>query len=100
MTIIIQAVEARGRSVGRNFPATEFDDKKSPDLAFSNVDRYDAHTQSHDPLGLLTRATERVGQGGTMTLGPMDFRKAVGHRGPMSSRGVNRNETEKSACEA
>ena len=40
------------------------------------------------------------GQGGTMTPGPMDFRKAVGHsgpsRGPMSSRGAHRNDTEKS----
>ena len=25
---------------GRNFPAIKFADKKSPDLAFSNVDRY------------------------------------------------------------
>ena len=41
MTMIIQAVEAGGRSVGRNFPAIEFAGKKSPDLAFSNVDRYD-----------------------------------------------------------
>ena len=40
MTIIIQAVEAGERSVGRNFPAIEFGGKKSPDLAFSNVDRY------------------------------------------------------------
>ena len=40
MTMIIQAVEAGGRSVGRNFPAIEFAGKKSPDLAFSNVDRY------------------------------------------------------------
>ena len=40
MTMIIQAVEAEGRSVGRNFPAIEFAGKKSPDLAFSNVDRY------------------------------------------------------------
>ena len=40
MTIIIQAVEAGGRSVGRNFPAIDFAGKKSPDLAFSNVDRY------------------------------------------------------------
>ena len=40
MTIIIQAVEAGGRSGGRNFPAIEFAGKKSPDLAFSNVDRY------------------------------------------------------------
>ena len=42
MTMIIQAVEAGGRSVGRNFPAIEFAGKKSPDLAFSNVDRYDS----------------------------------------------------------
>ena len=42
MTIIIQAVEAGGRSGERNFPAIEFAGKKSPDLAFSNVDRYDA----------------------------------------------------------
>ena len=41
MTMIIQAVEAGGRSVGRNFPAIEFAGKKSPDLAFSNVDRYE-----------------------------------------------------------
>ena len=40
MTIIIQAVEEGGRSVRRNFPAIEFAEKKSPDLAFSNVDRY------------------------------------------------------------
>ena len=40
MTIIIRAVETGGRSVGRNFPAIEFAGKKSPDLAFSNVDRY------------------------------------------------------------
>ena len=42
MTIIIQAVEAGGRSAGRNFPVTgvEFAGKKSPDLAFSNIDRY------------------------------------------------------------
>ena len=40
MTMIIQEVEAEGRSVGRNFPAIEFAGKKSPDLAFSNVDRY------------------------------------------------------------
>ena len=40
MTIIIQAVEAEGRTVGRNFPAIEFADKKSPDLAFSNVERF------------------------------------------------------------
>ena len=40
MTMIIQAVEAGGRSVGRNFPAIEFAGTKSPDLAFSNVDRY------------------------------------------------------------
>ena len=40
MTINIQAVEAGGRSGGRNFPAIEFAGKKSPDLAFSNVDRY------------------------------------------------------------
>ena len=38
--MIIQAVEAEGRSVGRNFPAIEFAGKKSPDLIFSNVDRY------------------------------------------------------------
>ena len=29
------------------------------------------------------RATERGGQGGTMTAGPMDFRKAVGFSGPI-----------------
>ena len=46
MTIIIQAVEEGGRSVGRNFPAIEFAGKKSPDLAFSNVDRYAAATAS------------------------------------------------------
>ena len=50
------------------------------------------------------------GQGGLMTPGPMDFRgpmgfrKAVGFsgpsRGPMSSRGSHRNDTEKLACEA
>ena len=40
MTIIIQAVEEGGRSLRRNFPAIEFAGKKSPDLAFSNVDRY------------------------------------------------------------
>ena len=40
MTIIIQAVEAGGRSGGRNFSAIEFAGKKSPDLAVSNVDRY------------------------------------------------------------
>ena len=40
MTIIIQAVEVRGRSGGRNFPAIKSAGKKSPDLAFSNVDRY------------------------------------------------------------
>ena len=50
------------------------------------------------------------GQGGTMTLGsmdfrgPMGFRKAVDFSGPsrgsMSSRGAHGNDTEKSACEA
>ena len=40
MTIIIQAVEAGGRSVGRNFPAIEFAGTKFPDLTFSSVDRY------------------------------------------------------------
>ena len=40
MTIIIQAVESEGRSGGRKFPAIGFTVKKSPDLAFSNVDRY------------------------------------------------------------
>ena len=39
-TIIIQAVETGVRSGGRNFPAIEFAGKKSPDLAFSNVDSY------------------------------------------------------------
>ena len=29
------------RSGGRNFPAIEFAGKKSPDLAFSNADRYE-----------------------------------------------------------
>ena len=38
--MIIQAIEAEGRSVGRNFPAIEFAGTKSPDLAFSNVDKY------------------------------------------------------------
>ena len=40
MTIIIQAVEAGGRSGGRNFPVIAFAGKKSPDLIFSNADRY------------------------------------------------------------
>ena len=40
MTIIIQAVEAGGRSGGRNFSAIEFAGKKSPDLAFSKVGKY------------------------------------------------------------
>ena len=40
MTMIIQAVKTGGRSGERNFPAIEFAGKKSPDLAFSNVDRY------------------------------------------------------------
>ena len=48
MAIIIQAVEAGGRSVGRNFPAIEFAGKKSPDLAFSNVDRYESVAQLND----------------------------------------------------
>ena len=58
----------------------------------------------------LWRGPPRGGQGGTMTAGlmdfrgPMGFRKAVGFsgpsRGPMSSRGVHRDDTEKSACEA
>ena len=41
MTIIIQAVESGGRSGRRKFPAIGFAGIKSPDLAFSNVDRYD-----------------------------------------------------------
>ena len=41
MTIIIQGVESKGRSGGRKFPAVGFAGKKSPDLAFSNVDRYE-----------------------------------------------------------
>ena len=43
MTIIIQAVEAGGRSWLRKFPSFEFAGKKSPDLVFSNVDRYGGH---------------------------------------------------------
>ena len=43
-------------------------------------------------------------QGGAMTPGPMDFRGPMGFsgssRGPMSSRGARRNDTEKLACEA
>ena len=45
-----------------------------------------------------TRPPRGGGQEGTMTPGPMGFRKAVGFRGPMSSRGAHRNDTEKSAC--
>ena len=41
MTIIIQAVESEGRSGGQKFAAVGFAGKKSPDLAFSNVDRYE-----------------------------------------------------------
>ena len=48
-------------------------------------------------VACTTRATERGGQGGTITPGPI--RKAVGFSGPMSSRGAHRNDTEKSACE-
>ena len=33
-------METGGRSGGQNFPAIEFAGGKSPDLAFSNVDRY------------------------------------------------------------
>ena len=41
MTIIIQAVESEGRSGGQKFPAIGITGNKSPDLVFSNVDRYD-----------------------------------------------------------
>ena len=34
--------------MGRNFPAIEFAGKKSPHLAFSNVDRYDACTVARE----------------------------------------------------
>ena len=40
ITVIVQAVETGVTSGERNFPAIEFGGKKSPDLAFSNVDRY------------------------------------------------------------
>ena len=46
MTMIIQAVETEGRSVRINFSAIEFAGKKSPDLAFSKVDRYDNQSSS------------------------------------------------------
>ena len=53
-------------------------------------------------LEQLMRCTQghRGGLGGEMTPGPMGFRKAVGFRRPMSSRGAHQNDTEKSACEA
>ena len=38
--LIIKAVETGVTSERRNFPAIEFAGNKSPDLAFSNVDRY------------------------------------------------------------
>ena len=53
MTMIIQAVEAGGRSVGRNFPGIEFAGTKSPDLAFSNVDRYDNDKKQAFPAHFL-----------------------------------------------
>ena len=40
ITVIIQAVETGVRFGGRNFPTIEFAGTKSPDLAFSNVNRY------------------------------------------------------------
>ena len=40
MTIIIQAVESGGKAVVRKFPAIGFAGKKSPDLAFLNIDKY------------------------------------------------------------
>ena len=54
MTIIIQAVEAGGRPVGRNFPAIEFAGKKSPDLAFSNVDRYANQHSAYLCIAMVT----------------------------------------------
>ena len=81
---------------------------KKADLIFSHVlpgTRVSLNTNIH--WQGWPRATEK---GVTMTPGPMDFRgpmgfrKAVGFsgpsRGPMSSRGAHRNDTEKSACEA
>ena len=52
----------------------------------------------------LKQGHREGGQRGTMTPGPIGFRKAVGFSGPsrgaMSLRGAHRNDTEKAAYEA
>ena len=47
-----------------------------------------------DQFYIADRATERGGQGGTMSPGPMDF------KGPMGFKRAHSNDTMKSACEA